>query len=150
SCRSELHLYPLFPAGQTMPSPRSLEGPRITSSVDLPLRGSVRGLARRAQSLRGHTFVEGRGLPTALPAGYRLVLDRGSRGGLRRYERVFTRGRPRAGQFTYPTRNFATLGISVTPSLLECSGVARSFLPSSSCRHKDRTVPSSHSAGVSR
>jgi len=40
----------------------------------------------------------GRGLPTALPAGHRLVLGRDHRVGFRRYERVFTRDHSRAGQ----------------------------------------------------
>src|SRR5206468_8610803 len=41
----------------------------------------------------------GRGLPTALPAVYRLVPHRGSRCGLRRYERdVAPRNRSRGGQ----------------------------------------------------
>jgi hypothetical protein len=39
------------------------------------------------QSLRGHTAGSGRGLPTALPAGSRLLLVGGSRVGIRRYER---------------------------------------------------------------
>jgi hypothetical protein len=53
---------------------------------------------RRDQSLRGHTALGGRGLPTALPAGHRLVLGRDHRIGLRRYERVFTWNRSHAGQ----------------------------------------------------
>jgi len=53
---------------------------------------------RRDQSLQGHTAWSGRGLPTALPAGHCLVLGRDHRFGLRRYERVFTRDRSRAGQ----------------------------------------------------
>ena len=44
-----------------------------------------------------------------------------------------------SGQFNYPTRNFATLGVLVTTPR---GGVVRSFLPDSSCRHEDRTVPS--------
>src|SRR5437016_5327402 len=58
----------------------------------------------------------GRGLPTALPAVYRLVPYRGSRCGLRRYERdVATESLPWGARVTYPTRNFATLGSFVTP-----------------------------------
>src|ERR1041384_6766270 len=41
---------------------------------------------------------------------------------------------------TYPTRNFATLGNSVTPVSLET--VTRSFLSGSPCRHGVRTVSS--------
>jgi len=38
--------------------------------------------------------------------------------GFRRYERVFTKGiTPLAGSSIYPTRNFATLGVVVTPNL---------------------------------
>src|SRR6266508_2338804 len=58
-----------------------------------------------------------RGLPTASPAGCRLVLDRGSRCGLRRYERVCTARSPSRGArcpISYPTRNFATLGPFLT------------------------------------
>src|SRR5437764_7411392 len=36
-----------------------------------------------------YLLIAGRGLPTALPAVYCLALNRGSRCGLRRYERVF-------------------------------------------------------------
>ena len=47
---------------------------------------------------------------------------------------------------SYPTRNFATLGIVVTTFCMSvrqdgyAQNVARSFLPSSSCRHEDRTI----------
>src|ERR1039458_10250501 len=44
----------------------------------------------------------------------------------------------------YPTRNFATLGTLVTTlrgALLRPTRGARSFLPSSPCRHGGRTVP---------
>jgi hypothetical protein len=76
-----------------------VEGPRIASTIDLPGRGfgvhtSTRSKPRlAAQSLQGHTSRGGRGLPTALPVDYRLVLARDSRFGLRRYERAFTQSR---------------------------------------------------------
>ena len=75
-----------------------------------------------------------RGLPTALPTAFLF--------GFRRYERgVFTRGLLSwRAAFIYPTRNFATLGTLVTPSLVRL--VARSFLPGSLCRHGGRTVSS--------
>ena len=49
---------------------------------------------------------------------------------------------------TYPTRNFATLGTFVTTQSRRSTSrhsprAARSFLPSSSCRHEGRTVSSS-------
>jgi hypothetical protein len=56
---------------------------------------------------------------------------------------------PVPGNVTYPTRNFATLGpfVSVTPDR-DGSG-ARTFLPSSSRRRKDRTISSRLSGAVS-
>jgi hypothetical protein len=59
----------------------------------------------------------GRGLPTALPVGCRFVLDRSSRGGFRRYERVIAQDRSCAGQITYPTRNFALVSPHVAMGL---------------------------------
>jgi hypothetical protein len=44
------------------------------------------------------------------------------------------------GSCVYPTRNFATLGNSVTPVSNET--VARSFLSGSACRHAVRTISS--------
>ena len=47
---------------------------------------------------------------------------------------------------SYPTRNFATLGIVVTTFRMSVRGrwcarnVARSFLPDSPRRHEDRTI----------
>ena len=44
---------------------------------------------------------------------------------------------------TYPTRDFATLGILLLPRWpYQGCGVGRSFLPASACRHADRTISS--------
>jgi hypothetical protein len=78
---------------------RHIESPRLAPAIDLPPRNLQRGcdsdwsLSTRDQSLRGHTATKsGRGLPTALPSGSRLVLARGTRVGIRRYERDWTDG----------------------------------------------------------
>ena len=65
--------------------------------------------------------MEGRGLPTALPAVHCLDLVRGGRCGLRRYERDCHMESPPCGaRVAYPTRNFATLGILVTSDSAAC------------------------------
>jgi hypothetical protein len=75
---------------------------------------------RRGEVVTGSCLrLEAEDFPRHHPPSVASSLNRGSRCGLRRYERVFTRGRPRAGQFTYPTRNFATLGTLVTPASLD-------------------------------
>jgi hypothetical protein len=51
--------------------------------------------------------LEAEGFPRHYPLVIVSALYRDGQGGLRRYERVFTRGHPRAGQIAYPTRNFA-------------------------------------------
>jgi hypothetical protein len=49
---------------------------------------------------------------------------------------------PVQGSLFYPTRNFATLGMLLLRQRPMAAGEVRSFLPDSSCRHEDRTVPS--------
>ena len=75
------------------------------------------GISRYRAMPRG-TSASRRGLPTALPAGYRLVLGRGSRVGLRRYERVcHTESLPcRANSL--PDKEFRYLRHVVTPPIV--------------------------------
>jgi hypothetical protein len=101
-----------------------------------PGYGSNRCLAPKGSVVTGSYLRGGRGLPTALPADHLLAGEgfavmSGCAHGVASVQ----------GNVTYPTRNFATLGIVVTPSPLS-SDVARSFLPDSPCRHGDRTVSS--------
>jgi len=111
------------------------ESPRVASAVDLP-SGMTEASPFRDQSLRGHASLRQRAShgitrcdarrASPLWAGLtcELTLARGS--------------------CVYPTRNFATLGKSVTPTSYEM--VIRSFLPDSLCRHRVRTISSAHQA----
>jgi hypothetical protein len=75
------------------------EGPRIASIVDLLLESSELSGATEIEAspfgsvVTGSYLLRGSGLPTALPVDHRLVLARGGRFGLRRYERAFTQSR---------------------------------------------------------
>ncbi len=92
---------------------------------------------RRAQSLRGHTSEEAEDFPRHYPPT-KLLVGEGFA-----VMSGFAHGVASAwGSCVYPTRNFATLGILVTPHSAGYRSVARSFLPDSPCRHEDRTVPS--------
>src|ERR1700704_2440185 len=59
SCRSELHLIPLFPVGQTMPSSRLLKMPAYCASRRFAAFTAVTDADPwEGQSLRGHTVAE--------------------------------------------------------------------------------------------
>src|SRR6266536_475764 len=82
------------------------------------------------QSLRGHTAESGRGLPTASPAGSRLVLGRGSRVGIRRYERDWTYGITSIRGNCSPDKEFRS----------SCSPRRRGARTISSARHRSELV----------
>jgi hypothetical protein len=108
SCRSELRLDPLFPAGQTMPSSRVVpREPTYCPSRRFANLAVTRASPRRAQSLRGHTSEEAEGFPRHYPPAIASSLVRGSRVGLRRYEWVTRRSHLRGGQL------FTRQGISL-------------------------------------
>src|SRR5438105_11657627 len=81
SCRSELHLIPLFPGGQTMPSSQTLELVESPAyCLSHRFAACATGLKPRPFGLSRYGAIParaGRGLPTALPAVYRLVPYRG-------------------------------------------------------------------------
>jgi hypothetical protein len=99
---------------------------------------------RRAQSLRGHISEETEDFPRHYPPTNLLIGEGFAVMSGCAHEVTFV-----WGSCVYPTRNFATLGILVTPPSAGCRSVARSFLPDSPCRHEDRTVPSPLKNGVS-
>ncbi len=74
---------------------------RLIATIDLPLWARRLSQAFRLQSLRGQSLT-GR-LPTVLPSLEHGVLEHRNEVGLLRYQ-------PVTGNYSYPTRNFATLG----------------------------------------
>ena len=85
------------------------------------------------QSLRGQP-----GFHQATSLGITLCIAR--TGGLPRYELVFhCSSRNSGASFTYPTRNFATLGPF---TMLLTTNVAGQILIGSLCRHRGRTISS--------
>jgi hypothetical protein len=137
SCRSELRVIPLFPAAQTMPSPRSLEGPRIAATLDLPLPAVIAASLLSRSVVTGPYFRRSRGLPTALP----VAID-GSVG-FTVMSGIDVCDRSRTGQLCLPDKEFRYLRHPVTPaSCIHDETVARSFLSGSSCRHEVRTISS--------
>ena len=77
------------------------------------VRGSVRGLTPKGSVVTGSYRRSGRGLPTALPFDHLLV-----EWGFAVMSGLSHEVTLMQGSLIYPTRNFATLGIVVTP---QCS-----------------------------
>ena len=132
SCRSELHLIPLFPVGQTMPSPCiRMRGPAFCGAHRFTCC-QVGDAASPFGSVVTGSCLSAEDFPRHYPQHHLF--------GLRRYERVFIQEIALlAGSSIYPTRNFAG---SVTTSRTEVREWVGSFLPTSLRRRRVRTISS--------
>ncbi len=118
SCRSELRVIPLFPEAQTIPYPAAFRrARRLITAIDLPEGRTAISRPQYGRSVvtgscvaRSHSerSSRGDGTNTDFPRDYPLAstafLGAAYEEGFPVISRFY------AGNFTYPTRNFATLG----------------------------------------